>query len=123
MESIDKCTALKLSTCVHPITPQKLKKKYPRVINTCKKKFAAHITENNNLVIQSHMNTLEKGKELRRNTTSKNSTDRKEVYEDNINHLIIRHTDFKKVYNSHFNKTINSLMHKNKTNHISKSVN
>lgn len=51
-----------------------------------------HSGENNNLVIQSHMNPLEKGKELRRNTTSKNPTDGKEVYEDNINRLIIRHT-------------------------------
>ena len=66
--------------------------KNPKVINTCKKKFSVHTTENNNLVIQSHMNQLETGKELRRSTTSRNLTDRKEVYEDNINHLIIRHT-------------------------------
>ena len=56
------------------------------------KKIAVHSGENNNLVIQSHMNQLETGKELRRSTTSRNLTDWKEVYEDNINHLIIRHT-------------------------------
>ena len=56
------------------------------------KNIAVHSGENNNLVIQSHMNQLEKGKALRRSTTSRNLTDRKEVYEDNINHLIIRHT-------------------------------
>lgn len=56
------------------------------------KKIAVHSGENNNLVIQSHMDQLGKGKELSRSTTSRNLTDRKEVYEDNINHLIIRHT-------------------------------
>ena len=92
MEGIDKCTPLKLSTCVHTLFPQKnLKKKKPKA-KTHVKKIAVHSGENNNLVIQSHMNQLEKGKALRRSTTSKNVTDRKEVYEDNINHLIIRHT-------------------------------
>ena len=47
------------------------------------------------------MNQLEKAKEFRRNATNKNLTERKEVHEnkkkkeiheDNINHLIIRHT-------------------------------
>ena len=92
MEGIDKCTPLKLSTCVHTLFPQKnLKKKKPKA-KTHVKKIAVHSGENNNLVIQSHMNQLETGKELRRSTTSRNLTDRKEVYEDNINHLIIRHT-------------------------------
>ena len=92
MEGIDKCTPLKLSTCVHTLFPQKNLKKKKTKAKTHVKKIAVHSGENNNLVIQSHMNQLETGKELRRSTTSRNLTDRKEVYEDNINHLIIRHT-------------------------------
>ena len=77
----------------YPVPPQKPKKnrKDPKA-KTHVKKIAVHSGENNNLVIQSHMDQLGKGKELRRSTTSRNLTDRKEVYEDNINHLIIRHT-------------------------------
>ena len=75
----------------YPVPPKKPKKKKPKA-KTHVKKIAVHSGENNNLVIQSHMNQLETGKELRRSTTSRNLTDRKEVYEDNINHLIIRHT-------------------------------
>ena len=77
----------------YPVPPKKpkKKKKNPKA-KTHVKKIAVHSGENNNLVIQSHMNQLEKGKALRRSTTSRNLTDRKEVYEDNINHLIIRHT-------------------------------
>ena len=92
MEGIDKCTPLKLSTCVHTLFPQKNLKKKKTKAKTHVKKIAVHSGENNNLVIQSHMNQLETGKELRRSTTSRNLTDWKEVYEDNINHLIIRHT-------------------------------
>ena len=54
------------------------------------KEIAVH--SGDNLVIQSHMNQLEKAKELRRNATDKNLPDRKEVHEDNINRLVIRHT-------------------------------
>ena len=77
----------------YPVPPKKPKKnrKDPKA-KTHVKKIAVHSGENNNLVIQSHMDQLGKGKELRRSTTSRNLTDRKEVYEDNINHLIIRHT-------------------------------
>lgn len=93
MEGIDKCTPLKLSPYIHTLSPQKnlKKKRYPKA-KTHVKKTAVHSGENNNLVIQSHMDQLWKGKELSRSTTSRNLTDRKEVYEDNINHLIIRHT-------------------------------